>query len=70
VGDLQTTQDEEAEGERSAGVIVGGVDSESDIPPVPISGTHSDTFSAFSICSLTLAIRSSGAPLVFFSLQL
>jgi len=28
-----TTQDEEAEGERSADVIVGGAESESDIPP-------------------------------------
>ena len=34
---------------------------------VPISGTHFDTFSAFSICSLALAIRSSW---YFFSLQL
>ena len=28
-----TTQDEEAEGERSADVIVGGAESESDTPP-------------------------------------
>ena len=28
-----STQDEEAEGERSADVIVGGAESESDIPP-------------------------------------